>query len=72
MSLERLYRAAFDQNMRCGGGSVALVPDLFYPFMDGEWQMMTEEEYEQLIDFTTEQLMLHRGADSNLRETLRL
>ena len=36
MSLERLYRAAFDQNMRCGGSNVALVPDLFDPFMFGE------------------------------------
>ena len=34
---------------------MALVPDLFDPFMAGEWQLMTEEEYEQLIDLTTEQ-----------------
>ena len=68
MSLERLYQAAFDQNMRCGGTKVALEPDLFDPFMDGEWQLMTEEEYEQLINFSTEQLMLHRTAESNLRE----
>ena len=68
MSLERLYRAAYDQNMRCGGTSVALVPDFFDPFMHGEWQLMTEAEYEQLINFTPEQLMLHRTAESNLRE----
>ena len=67
MSLERLYRVAFDQNMRCGGANVALVPDLFDPFMSGEWQDMTEEEYEQLINFSTEQLLEHRTAESGLR-----
>ena len=68
MSLERLYRVAFEQNMRCMGTTVALVPDYFNPDLDGEWQFMTEDEYEQYIDFSVEKLQLHHVVEFKLKE----
>ena len=50
------------------GTTVALVPDYFNPDLDGEWQFMTEDEYEQYIDFSIEKFRLHHVAEFKLKQ----
>ena len=67
MSLERLYRVAVVKNMRCKGATVAFVPGYVNPDIDGQWQSMTKDEYEQYLDFHTEKFRRHHMVELKLK-----